>query len=170
MNKELDWVIIGRFGRPHGIKGFVSVISFTQPRENIIHYTNWHIQSVDNQWQALNVLTREINNKSILVQIHDYDTREQVAALTNRNIAVERSQLKKLAPNEYYWHQLIGMTVVNQNNELIGVVDDIMATGSNDVLIVTGNRRVLIPYLLEDVILAVDTLGRVITVEWDMDF
>lgn len=170
MNNEQDWVVIGRFGRPHGIKGFVSVISFTEPRENIIHYANWHIQGLDNQWQALNVLKTEINNKSILAQIHHYDTREQVTSLTNRTIAIKRAQLKKLAPNEYYWHQLVGMTVVNKNNEIIGVVDDLMETGSNDVLIVTGNKRVLIPYLLEDVVLAIDALRGVITVEWDVDF
>jgi len=170
VENKIDWVVIGRFGRPHGIKGFVSVISFTEPRENVIHYTNWHVYGSDNQWQAIPLLKTEINNKFILAQIEGFDTREQVASLTNRNIAIDRAQLKKLAPNEYYWHQLIGMTVVNQANELIGTVDDIMATGSNDVLIVTGNRRVLIPYLLDDVVLAVDELRRVITVAWDLDF
>ncbi len=170
MNNASDWVIIGRFGRPHGIKGFVSIVSFTEPRENIINYANWHFFDNHNQWQAITSLKTEINNKFILAKIEGYDTREQVGSLTNRNIAINRAQLKKLAPNEYYWHQLIGMTVVNQADEPIGIVGDIMATGSNDVLIVTGNRRVLIPFLLGDVILAVDELRRVITVEWDLDF
>ena len=170
MNNASDWVIIGRFGRPHGIKGFVSIVSFTEPREDIINYANWHFFDNDNQWQAITSLKTEINNKFILAKIDGYDTREQVGCLTNRNIAINRAQLKKLAPNEYYWHQLIGMTVVNQADEPIGIVDDIMATGSNDVLIVTGKRRVLIPFLLGDVILAVDDVRRIIMVEWDLDF
>ena len=170
MNNASDWVIIGRFGRPHGIKGFVSIVSFTEPRENIITYADWHFFGNDNQWQTINLLKTEINHKFILAKIDGYDTREQVGSLTNRNIAINRAQLKKLAPNEYYWHQLVGMTVVNQADELIGMVDDIMATGSNDVLIVTGKRRVLIPYLLGDVVLAVDDVRRIITVEWDLDF
>lgn len=170
MNNKQDWVVIGRFGRPHGIKGCVSVISFTQPRENIVDYTHWHILGSDHLWQAITVLKTEINHKFILAEIDRYDTREQVAALTNREIAVRQSQLKKLASNEYYWHELIGMTVVNQNNALIGIVDSLMATGSNDVLVVVGERRVLIPYLLGDVVLTIDSVCRVITVEWDLDF
>ena len=170
MDNVSDWVIIGRFGRPHGIKGFVSIVSFTEPRENIITYANWHFSDNDHQWQAITLLQTEINNKFILAKIEGYDTREQVGSLTNRNIAINRAQLKKLAPNEYYWHQLLGMTVVNKAAEPIGIVADIIATGSNDVLIITGKRRVLIPYLLGDVVLAVDELRRIITVEWDLDF
>ena len=42
MNTQESWIVIGRFGRPHGIKGFVTVHSFTEPRDNILRYTDWH--------------------------------------------------------------------------------------------------------------------------------
>lgn len=118
----------------------------------------------------MTLLHTEINNKFILAEVEGYDSREQVASLTNREIAVNRVQLKKLKPNEFYWHQLIGMTVANTAGVSVGIVDDIMATGSNDVMVVLGERRRLIPYLPGDVVLNIDDIHRVITVDWDLDF
>ena len=170
MTNETDWVVVGRFGRPHGIKGLITIVSFTEPRENILQYTDWHIVGSSNQWQPITLLHTEVNNKFVLAEVEGYDSREQVASLTNREIAVIRAQLKNLGPDEYYWHQLVGMTVVNQTGVSAGIVDDIMATGSNDVMVVLGDRRRLIPYLPGDVVLNIDDINRVITVDWDLDF
>lgn len=165
-----DWLVIGRFGRPHGIKGMITVLPFTEPRENILDYTQWHAH-INNQWQPLNVLKTSINNKSILAQIEGYPEREQVAQLTNVDIAVNRNQLQPLNPDEYYWHELIGLQVINQEGTMMGMVSEIIPTGSNDVLIVTGdNQRHLIPYLPNDVILEVNLKKQLITVDWDSDF
>lgn len=170
MDNNADWLIIGRFGRPHGIKGFVTVISFAEPRENILDYTHWHV-GINNQWQPLNVLETKVNNKFILARIEGYQEREHVARLTNLEIAVKREQLQDLKPDEYYWHQLVDLNVVNRQGEALGVVTEIMPTGSNDVLIVVGeNQRHLIPYLLDDVIIDINLDQHVITVDWDADF
>ena len=169
MNTNSEWLVVGRFGRPHGIKGFITVVSFTEPRDNILNYTHWHV-CINNQWQPLNVLETKVNNKFILAHVEGYQEREQVARLTNVEIAVKREQLQKLKPDEYYWHQLVGLNVVNQQGEALGVVTEMLATGSNDVLVVTGERRHLIPFLPEDVILDIDPSQGLITVDWDADF
>ena len=169
MDNDVDWLIIGRFGRPHGIKGFVTVVSFTEPRENILDYANWHV-CLNNQWQPLNVLNTSVNNKLILAQIEGYTEREQVARLTNLDIAIKRSQLAPLNPDEYYWHDLVGMQVINKDGHTLGTVSEIMATGSNDVLIVNGEQRHLIPFLPDDVIIKIDAGQRIITVDWDQDY
>lgn len=169
MSNNSEWLVIGRFGRPHGIKGFITVVSFTEPRENILNYTHWHIGSND-QWQPLNILQTNVNNKLILVQVEGYAEREHVARLTNVEIAVKREQLQPLKSDEYYWHELVGMNVVTQHNIVLGIVSEIMATGSNDVLVVLGERRHLIPFLPKDVILDINPSQRLITVDWDPDF
>lgn len=169
MDSTTDWVIIGRFGRPHGIKGFITILSFTEPRENLLYYTDWHA-NINKQWQPVKFQHLECNQKLILAQVVGYQEREQVACLTNVDIAVKRSQLPKLPIGEYYWDQLIGMRVVTQQNEQLGTVTDIMATGSNDVLIVTGNRRHLIPYLLGQSIIKINDDLSEIVVDWDADF
>lgn len=166
---DTDLIVIGRLGRPHGIKGLVTVISFTEPRENILRYVPWYFD-INHQWQSLKLLHVEVNNKSILAQIEGYDEREQVAQLTNVDIAVERALLPQLKPGEYYWHQLLGMSVVNQQGVVLGAVIEIMPTGANDVLVVVGEKRHLIPYLPDTFIINVDDQQRLITVDWDAEF
>ncbi|KTD05691.1 ribosome maturation factor RimM [Fluoribacter gormanii] len=169
MNNQENWIIIARFGRPHGVKGFVTVHSFTEPRDNVLKYENWHA-FINNKWQPIKLLRAEVQNKSIIAQIEGYPERELVAQLTNIEIAVRQEQLEKLEPGEYYWHQLIGMNVINQQGKSFGKVIEIIPTGANDVLVVEGNKRHLIPYLPGKFILDVDANQQLITVDWDMDF
>ncbi len=169
MSNQGNWIIVGRFGRPHGIKGFVTVHSFTEPYDNILRYTDWHA-FIQNQWQPLKILNVQMQSKSIVAQVEGYPEREQVARLTNIDIAVCKDQLDKLESGEYYWHQLIGMNVVNTKGEAFGKVSEIIPTGSNDVLVVQGEKRHLVPYLPGQFILDINTSQQLITVDWDMDF
>lgn len=169
VNNQSSWVVIGRFGRPHGIKGFVTIHSFTDPPENVLKYTTWYAH-IQQQWQPLKLLAIEVHHKAIIAQVEGYPERESVAKLTNVDIAIKLEQLEELKPGEYYWHQLIGMKVCNKEGHSFGQVTEIMATGSNDVLVVQGEKRVLIPYLLGVYVLNIDSSQQIITVDWDMDF
>ncbi|MFT4058684.1 MAG: ribosome maturation factor RimM [Legionella sp.] len=169
MSNQDNWIVVGRFGRPHGVKGSVTVHSFTEPRDNILRYTNWHVP-INNQWQPIKLLCAEVQNKSIIAQIEGYPERETAARLTNLEISVPQEQLDELKPGEYYWHQLIGMNVVNTQGKPFGKVTEIIPTGSNDVLVVQGEKRHLIPYLPGQFILDISNAQQLITVDWDMDF
>lgn len=164
-----EWVIVGRFGRVHGLKGFISVQSFTEPRNNIVNYDNWHIKQ-GNQWHLLKLLQIEVNDKHVLVRVDGYQEREHLATLTNAEIAVPRDQLPALDEDEFYWHQLIGLNVVNTEGEAFGVVEEMMSTGSNDVLVVQGDKRRLIPYLPGLYVTKVDLNNQQIIVDWDKAF
>lgn len=169
MDNQSNWVVIGRFGRPHGIKGFVTVQSFTDPRDNILHYTDWHVY-LNYTWQPVTLLSVEPQSKAIIAQVEGFPERELVSRLTNCEIAVQREQLAELEPGEYYWHQLIGMTVVNTKGESFGKVVEILPTGANDVLVVQGEKKHLIPYLPGQFVLDINDSQHLITVDWDLDF
>lgn len=166
---DADWVVVGRFGRAHGIKGFITVHSFTEPRDNILQYKDWHVR-IANQWQPLKIVHLESTGKSILAHIEGYHEREQVTRLTNVDIAVRRNQLPPLKPGEYYWHELVGMQVINQQGQPFGTVIEILPTGAHDVLVVEGEKRHLIPYLPGQFVMNVDPSQQIITVDWDLDF
>lgn len=169
MDEVVDWVIIGRFGKVHGIKGLITVISFAEPRDNILNYTHWHAR-INHQWQPLDITHVDVTNKHILVQIKGFSEREQVASLTNIDIGIRKEQLPDLATGEYYWHQLCGMQVVNQQGDTLGTVLEILPTGANDVLVVEGDKRHLIPYLPGRYVISVDPGKGQIVVDWDPDF
>lgn len=165
----LERVVIGKFGRPQGIKGLVRVISFTEPRENILSYPDWSMQ-LRGVWHDVKRTHDDITPQHLITRIEGYTTREHVAELTNASIAVPKATLPSLEIGEFYWHQLVGMQVVHEQGQVLGTVESVFATGSNDVLVVVGEKRRLIPYLLNDVIQEINPDSRMITVCWDLDF
>lgn len=169
MDNSNDWIIVGRFGRPQGLKGLIRVISFTADKQNILNYLPWHYER-NKQWIPLKLVRVELQHQHILVEIEGYSLREQLAILTNSNIAIKREILPNLTHGEYYWHELVGMTVVTVSGALLGTVAEIIATGSNDVLVVLGEKRHLIPYLPDIYVMKIDNEMRQITVDWDVDF
>jgi 16S rRNA processing protein RimM len=164
-----EWVVLGTFGRPQGVKGLIRVISFTEPRENILDHATWFIQKHD-VWCEIEREHDTVTVKHLLTQVKGHSSREQLAELTNTFIAVPQDTLPSLDEGTFYWHQLVGMHVIHETGETLGVVDSVFATGSNDVLVVKGDKRRLIPYLLGDVIQEVNSERREITVCWDLDF
>ncbi len=166
-----EWVVVGKFGRPQGIKGFIRVISFTEPRDNILQYPDWSIQKQRTSWESIKRLDERVMPQHMLVQVDGYPSREAVSLLTNVEIAVLKNILPALDAGEFYWHELTGMRVIHESGAVLGIVDSLFATGSNDVLVVMDdNKKRLIPYLLDDVILEINESNREITVRWDLDF
>lgn len=166
MNKESDWVVLGRLGRPQGLRGLIRVISFTEPESNILDYLPWHIQKNGN-WVPIHIDNFQTQNQTILVKIEGYTEREAVAELTNCNIAVLREQLPKLPEGDFYWHELQNMMVQNKEGAILGQVVDIMPTGTHEVLVIQGEKQHLIPYVPDIYIVKVDSVQRQITVDWD---
>lgn len=163
------WVVVGKFGRPQGIKGFIRVNSFTEPRDNLLDYPNWFIQD-GAEWKKIERVEEQATPQYIATKFKKYATREDVAVLTNMLIAIPKADLPKLEPDTFYWHELKGMRVIHESGQPMGVVDSIFATGSNDVLVVMGDKKRLIPYLLDDVIQEINIEAGEITVRWDLDF
>lgn len=134
-----------------------------------MHYPNWHVR-INNQWQPIQLQQTQMNHKALVTQVVGYDTREDVARLTNMDIAIRRRELPMLEPGEYYWHQLVGMTVIDLQGDELGVVSEIMSTGAHDVLVVVGERRRLIPYLPGRTLHQVNEEERTLIMDWDKDF
>src|SRR3990167_9754266 len=141
-------IIMGRFARPYGVRGWIKVISFTDPKENLLKYTSWLVKH-KNQWQPLEIEDGKGHNQYLIVKLPTYNTPEAVQAWTNDLIAVERDALPTLPKEEYYWADLIGLRVITQNGVDIGQIESFLATNSNDVMVIRNNHQQerLIPYL-----------------------
>lgn len=161
-----DWVVIGRFGRVHGIKGFIQVHSFTDPLDNVFEYQPWFI-NLKKTWCPIKIHQEQNNGHKFLVQVENYMTREEAGFLTNMEIAVPRHILPELN-NEFYHHDLIGLKVYNDQQEYLGEITDIFVTGANDVLIISGESQYLIPLVMEVFVQSIDLENRQVLVHWDL--
>lgn len=160
---------VGRISGVHGVKGWVRVFSYTEPRDNIVRYQPWYLRR-DGHWQAQRLVAGNAHGKGVIAQLENCEDRDQALALMNCEIAVRRDQMPEPAAGEYYWNDLLGLTVVTLQNEPLGKVARLMETGANDVLVVSGDRERLIPFVLDEIVKRVDLEARVIQVDWDKDF
>ncbi len=165
---EVDLIEIGHILGAHGIKGQVKVFSNTSPRKNIVTYSPWIIEQ-----QGLKKtvdVSGAAQGKNIVAMIEGICDRDQAQALSGAKIFIKRSQLPQLSEGEFYWSQLIGLQVTTTDNIELGIIDYMMETGANDVMVVKGDRERLIPYIMDDVIKSIDLQNKLITVDWDADF
>lgn len=167
-------LILGRISSVFGIKGWVKVVSHTQPRENIFSYPLWYVKKDKNsQWQEVSLESGKPHGKTLIAKLKSVDRREEAETWIGAEIAITRDMLPKTESDDYYWVDLIGLKVIGQNGEDFGQVNRLMETGSNDVLIVKNEKtrqEHLIPWIPDQVILDVDLDAGTISVDWDIDF
>lgn len=169
-----NWVLIGAIGKPYGIKGWVKINSYTEPTSNIFDYRPWYLAAPgkENSPILIEIINYHLNHgQHLIAQLADCQTPESASLLTNHKIYVERQTLSPLAEKEYYWVDLIGLKVYNQEKIYLGTVEAILATGSNDVLVVVDQKkRHLIPFLLERTIQSIDIGQKTMLVDWNSNF
>lgn len=164
--EDSEYVVIGKIGSTYGIKGWVKVQSFTQPITNISSYGTWYLEN-QNTWVPIKVEECRQHAKSMIAKLAGQQTPEEARKLAGKKISIKRTELPTLQKDEYYWRDLIGLEVINQNNKSLGNVIYLMETGSNDVIVVKGEKEIAIPFLRDSVIQKVDLTARVINVNWD---
>lgn len=166
---DRQYLTIGKISGVFGVKGAVKVFSYTDPRENILTYPVW-ILSKNAAFKTIKLVTGQPQGKAIVATLDGIIDRDQAAELNGWEILIERAQLPLIAPDEYYWADLQGLSVITTEGVLLGVVDHLLETGANDVLVVKAERERLIPFLREQTIKSVDlSLGQIV-VDWDPDF
>lgn len=167
-------ILVGKISGLHGVKGWVKVFSDTDPRDGITKYSTWFIQlpnADDGQWRKIKLEAGRCQGKTVIAKLDGYDDRDESMQLVGARIAISPEQLKSLDQDEYYWRELIGLRVVNQQDVELGVVERLFETGANDVLVVkTETQERLIPWTLGHAVLDVDLEQGVILVDWDEDF
>ena len=97
--------------------------------------------------------------------------RNAAEMLIGWDIYVDYTQLPSLKSGEYYWSDLIGLDVENTEGIFLGVIESLLETGANDVIIVQGEERQhAIPFIHQRTVLDVDLEARKMRVDWDADF
>lgn len=170
MSQAFKPLIVGKLNGASGIKGWVKVYSYTDPKENILNYSPWYLK-LDGQWQEALIINGREQGKTVVAQLEGCNDRNTAESYRGVEIAIDESQLPQLEEGEYYWRDLVGLTVVNVAGDKMGTVDKMMETGANDVLVVktASKEELLIPYVPEYSVMKVDLESKQITVDWEFD-
>jgi 16S rRNA processing protein RimM len=172
-------VVMGRVVAPYGVYGWLKVIPDTEAIDGLFDYDTWWLGKGDD-WREMVVETAKLHNDVIVVKLEGIDDRDAAFACKGKQIAVPRDQLPEPEPNEYYWSDLIGLRVKNQQGVDFGLIEDVFETGANDVLVVKAEviksetnkdkpQERLLPFIAS-VVLEVDLKAKTMLVDWDEDF
>ena len=161
-------VVLGRISGLFGVKGWVKVYSYTEPREAVLDYGRWLLSAKDG-WREATVAEGQRHGKTIIARIDGYIDRDQAAELIGMDIAIPRDEMHGTESGEYYWSDLEGLRVVHRDGTELGRVDHLIETGANDVMVVKGEQERLIPFVMDKVILGVDLDKGEIEVDWEWD-
>lgn len=177
MNKKN--VRVGEISGVHGVKGWVKIYSETAPKEKIFEYSPWLVLptkgGLGNKGQERKVLEWQKTGKGLIAKLEGVEDRDQALAQIGVVIEVSADLFEPLGKDDYYWFQLQGLRVVSLHQGErydLGVVEKLMETGANDVLVVRSgdNQERLVPWTPGTHVLKVDLDAGEIEVDWDPEF
>ena len=165
---KTHFLVVGQFGAAHGISGWIRVNSYTQPKDNLLNYQPWHLKTPAG-FDPIEVIGQR-SGQSLIVQTAQSKDRETAQQLTGKKIYVTRESLPPTMQDEYYWADLEGLQVVTEQGKIVGTVDHLIETGANDVLVIKNGTTIqLVPFLLEETIVAVDLVKKTIRIRWNFE-
>lgn len=150
---ETAFLVVGKLQRPHGVRGEISMLVITDFPERLVKGKKvWigeaHVPHTikSSRWKA----------DLMLLGFEGFEDRNNIEQFVNQYIYVNTKNLPKLPEGRYYQHQLIGLSVFEQD-KFIGFLTEILSTGANDVFVVKddGKPELLLPDI-KDVILEID--------------
>ena len=168
-------VVLGKIVSVHGVRGAVKVYSHTDPLDNVLDYAEWSLNRGSEQ-RTVSVLGGRVQGRVLVGNLKGIDDRNKAEELVDFEISIASDALPELEDGDFYWHQLEGLQVVNQEGQLLGKVDHLLETGSNDVMVVkpcagsVDQRERLLPYLPGQFVIKVDLETQVMQVDWDAEF
>lgn len=169
MKNAQNWVAMGYIKGSFGIKGWVKVSADTEYADSLLDYPEWRL-SKDGSSKTLAVESGKLHNGELQIKFAGIDDRDEAHLLRGYTIEIERSAFSPAEEDEYYWADLVGMTVLNREGITLGEVANLMETGAHDVLVVQGEYgQKLIPFV-GHYIDRVDETNRVVTADWGTDY
>lgn len=165
-NEQL--IVLGKIGAPWGVRGWVRLTSYTDPRDALLDYRDCYLGGPGN-WQPARIGQSRVQGKSLVGCLDGISDRDAAIAVRGAEIAVPRSAMPEPEQGHYYWSDLVGMTVVHRDGRELGRVRYLLATGEHDVMVVQGEREVLIPFVMNEFVLDVDLDSKRIDVDWEWD-
>jgi len=164
-------IALGKIVGVFGVKGWVKVFSETRPREQIFKYTPWILEQ-NGSSSEVKIIDGRKQGKGLVASLDGVTDCEIARKLIGAEITIADHALPAAGIDEYYWSQLTGLKVENNQGFDMGRVSGFFETGANDVMVVKGGaseKEHLIPFT-KFAIVDVDLKAERIIVDWDPEF
>ena len=168
-------VKVGELKKPYGIQGWLWLFSYTEDREAIFAMQPWVIQTALGQ-KTLTVKNWRAQGKGYVVQLNEVPDRNAAETMFGVQLWADKGNLSDLAEDEYYWADLVGLTVISEpDNVVLGRVKELFETGAHAIMVVeptsdsVDSEERLIPWHKQTVV-DVDKKKKTLWVDWGVDY
>ena len=149
-------VKIARIVNTFGVRGQIKVISETDfPEERFKVGQKLKVLKDDKVLEDLTVSSSHLNKGTYIIGFEEYDNINYIEHFKGGWLAIDADQQQELPDNEFYQHDILGLTIKTTDGRDLGTVKEILALGSNDVWVIkrreAKKKDVLLPYI-EDVV------------------
>lgn len=161
----MEYLEIGQIVNTNGLKGLVTVNPFTDDITRFEKLDSVYIL-YNNELIEKNIEDVKYKKNQVLLKLKGIDTVEEAEKYRECYLKINRQDAMKLPRDTYFIVDLLGLEAYTTSNELLGKIDDVFSTGSNDVYVIkdeTG-KQVLLP-AISDVIKKIDIENKKIIVE-----
>ncbi|MFC0820300.1 ribosome maturation factor RimM [Moraxella marmotae] len=171
---ESELVKIATLKKPYGIKGWLWVFSQTDNRADIFEMKPWWIKTATG-FKPLTVKQWRHQGQGLVACFEEIADRNAAELMNGTGVWVSKDSFPELNEDEYYWSDLIGLSVVNEQGEKLGQIKEMFETGAHEIISLKpttdsiDNEERLIPWH-RDIVLSVDLVGKTMRVAWGADY
>lgn len=158
MSLPSDRVELGRFGRPHGIRGAVHFFAHNESSALLKAGRTIQVGARPEETRAFEVVEIRRDATGFVVQLKGISDRDAAGSLNGMMWYEARADFPPAGPDEYYHVDLIGLTARLEDGEVLGRVAEVWEMPANDVLVIRGVREHLVPFV-EAFLVKVDLPG-----------
>lgn len=168
--------MVGYVSGAYGLNGWVRIKPYSADADALLHAKTWWLDKPD--FHDVDMLQAKIHSGDVVAQLMGVAGRDAAEALKGAAVQVSRSYFPPLSDGEFYWVDLIGLSVENLQGESLGLVTDLMDNGAHPILRVAvqqtpepgkAQQELLIPFV-DQFVKTVDQKVKKITVDWELDY
>ena len=152
----MDWVPVGDITKTHGLKGEVKLRPLVID-PSLVQGAH-RIRIVGDDGEPTETVLEKVRGQGVrwIVKFKDCITIEEAQLLVGRSLEIYSEDFQPLPEGEYYWFQIEGLQVFDEEGRYYGTIEEIIVTGSNDVYVVRdGDKELLLP-MIDSVVKSID--------------
>ena len=157
-------LLMGEVIRPHGLEGVLRIWSYAQSEKSFLDGGTIFLKLASGKTREYEVLSVSPHKNIFLMKLRHLDSIEEAEKYRGAEILIKKGALSDKREDEYFWHELIGLSVYLNTGKYLGAVKHIIPTGSNDIYVVReGDKEVLVPAIY-DVVEKIDLQNKKIII------
>lgn len=170
-------IVLGRITAPYGVSGWLRLHPFGDDPDRWREIKHWWLGGDEQDysgWRAYALQSMRRQGNGWVIKLTGVDDRNGAEALVGQFVGAPRNALPATEPDEFYWADLVGLAVVNEQQETLGRVIELIESGAHAVMVVQEGegqevQQRLIPFVGQ-IVKNVDVPAGVMRVDWQRDW